>query len=102
VEHDIVRIIKADPNYQKLVRDRSRFGWTLTACMMVVFYGYILLVAFNKELMATRIGNGVMTLAIPFGLAVILFTIIITGIYVWRANSEFDELTAAIRARVQA
>jgi uncharacterized membrane protein (DUF485 family) len=102
VEHDIARIIKADPNYQKLVRDRSRFGWTLTACMMVVFYGYILLVAFNKELMATRIGNGVMTLAIPFGLAVILFTIIITGIYVWRANSEFDELTAAIRARVQA
>lgn len=102
MEHDIARIIKADPNYQKLVRDRSRFGWTLTACMMVVFYGYILLVAFNKELMATRIGNGVMTLAIPFGLAVILFTIIITGIYVWRANSEFDELTAAIRARVQA
>jgi uncharacterized membrane protein (DUF485 family) len=102
VEHDIARIIKADPNYQKLVRDRSRFGWTLTACMMVVFYGYILLVAFDKELMATRIGNGVMTLAIPFGLAVILFTIIITGIYVWRANSEFDQLTAAIRARVQA
>jgi uncharacterized membrane protein (DUF485 family) len=70
--------------------------------MMVVFYGYILLVAFDKELMATRIGNGVMTLAIPFGLAVILFTIIITGLYVWRANSEYDELTAAIRARVQA
>jgi uncharacterized membrane protein (DUF485 family) len=43
-----------------------------------------------------------MTLAIPIGLAVILFTVIITGFYVWRANSEFDDLTAAIRARVQA
>jgi uncharacterized membrane protein (DUF485 family) len=102
VEHDIGRIIKADPNYQKLVRERSRFGWALTACMMVVYYGYILLVAFDKELMSTRIGNGVITLAIPIGLGVILFTIIITGIYVWRANSQFDQLTAAVRARVQA
>jgi uncharacterized membrane protein (DUF485 family) len=100
MEHDIARIIKVDPNYQKLVRERSRFSWILTACMMVVYYGYILLVAFDKELMAIRIGNGVMTLAIPVGLAVILFTVIITGIYVWRANSEFDQLTAAIRARV--
>jgi uncharacterized membrane protein (DUF485 family) len=102
VEHDIARIIKADPNYQKLVKERSRYGWTLTACMMVVYYGYILLIAFDKELMSTRIGTGVMTLAIPIGLAVILFTVIITGFYVWRANSEFDDLTAAIRARVQA
>jgi uncharacterized membrane protein (DUF485 family) len=102
VEHDIARIIKADPNYQKLVKERSRYGWTLTACMMVVYYGYILLIAFDKELMSTRIGNGVMTLAIPIGLAVILFTVIITGFYVWRANSQFDDLTAAIRARVQA
>jgi uncharacterized membrane protein (DUF485 family) len=102
MEHDLGRIIKADPNYQKLVKERSRFGWTLTACMMVVYYGYILLLAFNKELMSTRIGNGVMTLAIPIGLAVILFTIIVTAMYVWRANREFDQLTAAIRAKVQA
>jgi uncharacterized membrane protein (DUF485 family) len=70
--------------------------------MMVVYYGFILLVAFNKEWMGARIGDGVMTWAMPVGLAVILFTIIITGIYVRRANGEFDELTAAIKARVAA
>ena len=102
MEQDIVRLIKADPNYQKLVRERSRFGWTLTWLMMIVYYGYILLLAFDKELLSRRLGDGVMTWAMPVGLAVIIFTVLITGIYVRRANSEFDQLTAAIKARVQA
>jgi uncharacterized membrane protein (DUF485 family) len=102
MEQNIAQIIRSDPNYIKLVKERSRYGWTLTALMLIVYYGYILLVAFNKELMSTRIGDGVMTLAMPIGLAVIVFTVIITGIYVRRANSEFDALTAAIKARVQA
>jgi uncharacterized membrane protein (DUF485 family) len=102
MEQDIAHVIKADPNYQKLVRTRSRYGWTLTWLMMVVYYGFILLVAFDKELMATRLGQGVMTLGMPIGLAVILFTVVITGIYVRRANGEFDALTAAIRERAQA
>lgn len=102
MDQDIAQLIKADPNYQKLVKTRSRYGWTLTWSMMVVYYGFILLVAFNKEWMGTRLGEGVMTWAMPVGLAVILFTIVITGIYVRRANSEFDELTAAIRARAKA
>jgi uncharacterized membrane protein (DUF485 family) len=102
MEQDIAQIIKADPNYQKLVRVRSRFGWTLTWIMMIVYYGYILLLAFDKELLSKRLGDGVMTWAMPIGLAVIIFTVLITGIYVRRANSEFDQLTEAIKARVQA
>jgi uncharacterized membrane protein (DUF485 family) len=41
-----------------------------------------------------------MTWGMPIGLFVIVFTVVITGIYVWRANSEFDALTAAIRKEV--
>jgi uncharacterized membrane protein (DUF485 family) len=55
------------------------------------------LIAFNKELLARRIGDSVITWGIPIGLFVIVFTIVITGIYVWRANREFDDLTAEIR-----
>lgn len=102
MERDVIQAIKADPNYQQLVKKRSRYGWILTALMMVVYYGYILLLAFNKELLSRRLGEGVMTWAMPVGLAVIIFTVVITGIYVRRANSEFDQLTAAIKARVQA
>ena len=84
--------IARDPNYQALVSKRSRFGWWLTLAMMIAYYGFILLVAFDKELLATRLGDGVMTLGIPIGFGVIVFTIAITAYYVNRANSEFDEL----------
>lgn len=97
MEEDLVRKIKADPRYQRLVSARSSFGWILTWIMMVVYYGFILLVAFNKELLGKRIGDGVMTWGIPIGLFVIVFTIVITGIYVRRANGEFDDLSDAIR-----
>jgi uncharacterized membrane protein (DUF485 family) len=100
MEADLVTRIKANPKYHELVKARSTYGWVLTALMLVVYYGYILLIAFDKELLATRLGNGVTTWGIPIGLFVLVFTIIITGIYVWRANGEFDDLTAAIRAEV--
>ena len=80
----------------KLVRIRSSFGWILTALMMFVYYGYIALIAFNKEFLAQPMGAGVTTIGIPIGMGVIVFTVIITGIYVRRANSEFDTLTQEI------
>lgn len=100
MEDDIVQKIKSSKDYQKLVRIRSGYGWMLTWIMMIVYYGFILLIAFKKELLSARIGEGVMTWGIPVGLFVIVFTVLITGIYVRRANSEFDELTAAIRKEV--
>ena len=96
MEDKTVTKIVANPKYQRLVGTRSRFGWVLTAIMMIVYYGYIAIIAFDKELLATRLGEGVMTLGIPVGFGVIVFTIIITGIYVRRANSEFDTLTQDI------
>lgn len=97
MEQSLAEKISANPDYQRLKNTRSRFGWTLTIAMLVVYYGYILLIAFDKELLATRIGDGVMTWGIPIGFGVILFTIFITGVYVRRANSEFDELTEKVR-----
>jgi uncharacterized membrane protein (DUF485 family) len=97
VEDDIVQRVKADPNYQKLVKTRSRYGWLLTWSVMIVYYGFTLLNSFAKPFMASKIGAGVMSWGVPLGLFVILFTIAVTGIYVRRANSEFDALTDAIQ-----
>ena len=96
MENDSVAKIIANPKYQRLVSTRSKFGWLLTAIMMVVYYGYIAIIAFDKELFSARLGEGVMTFGIPVGFGVIVFTIIITGIYVRRANSEFDKLTEEV------
>jgi uncharacterized membrane protein (DUF485 family) len=89
--------IAADPRYQALVSRRSRFTWILTCVMLAAFFGYILLIAFNKELLAIRLGGGTTTLGIPLGLGVIALGILLTGIYVRRANSDFDPMVRSIR-----
>ncbi|MBL8308750.1 MAG: DUF485 domain-containing protein [Rubrivivax sp.] len=96
----LAKRIESHPSYQKLKARRTSFGWWLALAMMVVYYGFILLVAFNKPLLATRLGDGVMTLGMPIGLGVIVFTVVITAIYVRRANAEFDTLAAEVNASV--
>ena len=100
MEQDLVTRIASHPKYQELKAKRTSFGWWLTLAMMVVYYGFILLVAFDKEFLARRLGDGVMTMGIPIGFGVIVFTIVITAIYVRRANSEFDDLNADIAKAV--
>ena len=97
---DLTTRIANHPKYQELKAKRTSFGMWLTLAMMVVYYGFILLVAFNKPFLATRLGAGVMTYAIPIGFGVIVFTVVITAIYVRRANSEYDTLTEQIAKAV--
>ncbi len=101
MQEDLVKKIKSNPKYHELISKRSSFGWMLTLAMMVVYYGFIAVIAFNKQIFAAKLGTGVMTVGVPVGFGVIVFTIIITGIYVNRANKEFDDLTAAIVKEVQ-
>lgn len=92
----MVERIQRNPKYQQLRRTRSRYGWTLAILMLVVYYGYISLIAFDKEFLAKPMGAGVTTIGIPIGMAVIVFSIVITGLYVRRANGEFDAMTRDI------
>jgi uncharacterized membrane protein (DUF485 family) len=101
MDDKLTQRILNNPKYQELRTKRSSFGWLLTAAMMIVYYGFILLVAFNKGFLSQRLGDGVMTMGIPIGFGVIVFTIVITAIYVKRANTEFDELSNAIVKEVQ-
>jgi uncharacterized membrane protein (DUF485 family) len=91
-----VERIQRNPQYQQLRRTRNRYGWALTLLMLVVYYGYIGLVAFNKPFLAQPIGEGVTTLGIPIGMVVIVFSVVITGLYVRRANNQFDAATRDI------
>ena len=88
--------IEQDPNYQELVRRRSSLGWTLSAIMLVVYFGFILLVAYAPKFLGTPIGTGVTTIGIPIGLSVIVLAFALTGIYVIKANSSYDVLIRKI------
>ena len=91
VHNDTYDRIRNNPKFQALVSKRNGYAFIMTVLMMVAYYGYILLIAFDKEFLAKKLGAGMVTsIGIPMGLGVILFTIIITAVYVKRANSEFD------------
>ena len=96
MDTELVTRIANNPNYQVLKAKRTRFGWWLTLVMMIAYYGFILLVAFNKSFLSQKLGVGVMTMGIPIGFGIIVFTIVITAYYVNRANREFDALSDAI------
>jgi uncharacterized membrane protein (DUF485 family) len=87
--------IQDDPNYIQLTQARRSFGWTLSIIMLVIYYGFIALVAFAPSVIGINIGGSI-TFGLLLGVAVILSAINLTGIYVWRANAQYDALTKAI------
>ena len=99
VQSDHQRIL-GNPKFQELVRTRSGFAWSLAAAMLAIYLGFILLVAFAPGLMAVKVGGGVTSLGIVLGLVVIVSAFVLTGIYVQRANSRFDDLTRDLTKEV--
>ena len=93
--------IKSDPQFKELVAKRSRFAWTLAAAMLIIYFGFIFVIAFAPGLLAIKLGTGVMTVGIPVGLAVIVSAFLLTGIYVSRANTTFDDMTNEIIGRLK-
>lgn len=81
------------PSFQELVRTRSTLAWSLSALMLGIYLAFILLVAFAPGVLARPIAEGsVITVGIPVGLLVIISAFVLTGVYVYRANTRFDDL----------
>jgi uncharacterized membrane protein (DUF485 family) len=93
---DIFARVSKDARFQELVAKRSRFAWILSAAMLAIYFGFIFIIAFAPKSLGMPLGAGVTTLGIPLGLFVIVSAFVLTGIYVRRANSEFDALTRDI------
>lgn len=99
---ELVQRIKANPKYAELISKRSSFAVKLAIFMLVIYYTFILVIAFNKEFFATKLSvDGVMTVAWPIAVAIILISFITTIIYVVRANGEFEDLTNDIKNDVK-
>jgi len=96
------RRIYADPEFHELERKRGRFSWLLACIILAGYYTFILIIAFAPELFAIPVREGsVITWGLPAGIFVILLSFLLTGIYVYRANTEFDHLTRDIVEHVQ-
>ena len=95
---DLISQIKNHPKYQELVTKRSRYAWTLSLLMLLVYYAFIMTIAFSPEILAIPISEGsVISIGIPIGIAIILFSFLLAGLYVYKANGTYDVLLEEIK-----
>ena len=99
---DVIDRVTANPKFLEFVAVRNRYSIIMTIVSASAYYGFILLVAFEGPWLGTKLGAGMTTsVGVPLGVGVIVFTIILTWIYVRRANGEFDEINANLIAEAQ-
>jgi uncharacterized membrane protein (DUF485 family) len=97
MENQAIARVRSHPKFAELVEKRTRYGWTLAIVMLAIYYGFILVIAFVPQLLGIPIAPGaVTTIGIPIGILIILAAFVLTGLYVRRANSEFDALVKDI------
>jgi len=99
---ELVDKIKNNPDYQELVSKRTSFSIKLSIAMLIVYFTFILTIAFNPSALGTPISSdSVTTIGIPIGIAIIIFAFVLTGIYTKRANGEFDDLSNKIKQAIK-
>ena len=99
---ELVEKIKANPDYRKLVKTRTSYAIKMSIAILVVYFTFILTIAFNPSALATPLSSDtVTTVGIPIGIAIIIFAFILTGLYTKRANGEFDDLSNKIKQAIK-
>ncbi|MDX5628233.1 MULTISPECIES: DUF485 domain-containing protein [unclassified Brenneria] len=98
----IYQRIESNPLFRELVNKRQRFAALLSLIMLALYVGFILLIAFAPGWLGTPIAPGSsITRGIPLGVGLIVTSFVLTGIYVYRANGEFDRLTKRLLDEVK-
>ncbi|MEE3634261.1 DUF485 domain-containing protein [Pseudomonas sp. FFUP_PS_473] len=94
--NDIESICK-HPDFQQLVKRKQRLNWSLTLAMLVIYYGFVLLVAFSPSTLGQSLSGGVTSVGMLVGVVIVLLSFALTGIYVYRANNVLDPLNDKVR-----
>ena len=89
----------ASVEFKKMVRERNLVSAFLTTVMLLLYFGFIMLIAFRKEALSDFI-FGKITWWIFTGAGMILFVWIITGVYVNWANRRYDKKKNQMKNRL--
>ncbi|QUS38073.1 DUF485 domain-containing protein [Tardiphaga alba] len=86
-------LIQQNVLFRQLSRERSRFGFAMSAMMAVSYFAFIMVIAFRPSLLGLPLGTGTTTTwGVVVAVALIALGFILTAVYVARANSRFDQL----------
>ena len=88
--------ILESPAFKKLVKNRWNISLTFTFLMLFVYIGFLLVVAYQKDTLKMPVGDS-LNLAIIVGIGIIIFSWLITGVYVYWANNYYDAAVKEIK-----
>jgi uncharacterized membrane protein (DUF485 family) len=92
-----MREILADPSFRELASARARLRWSLSIVTLVMFFGFIAVISTARDTLGASVAGSALPLGLVLALAMIAIVVTLTGIYVQRSNSRFDELTLALK-----
>jgi uncharacterized membrane protein (DUF485 family) len=93
--------ILTDPDFLELSAQKNTISIILTILELVLYFGFIALIAYNKPFLAQKMSaGGAATIGIPIAVGTILLSWVFTGIYIWWANVKYDELVKKVIAKV--
>ncbi len=94
---EIYERMRVNPKFQELVATRGRYAWTLSVIVLILFYGFVLAVAYFPADLGKPVSEGSMlTVGVAVELSLFIFFWLLSVLYVRRANSEFDALTQEV------
>ena len=97
-----VERILHNPKFQEMVSKKRTLSWTLTAIMLFIYVGFMLLVGYNKEFLGSSFSGGVTTWGMPLGLGIIVLSFLLCGVYSYIANNSLDQLNEEALKEVEA
>jgi uncharacterized membrane protein (DUF485 family) len=90
-----------DPDFISLVSKKNTISWILTVLELVLYFGFIYLIAYEKPFLAARISPATATTkGIPIAVGTIFVSWILTGIYIWWANKKYDAMIKQIKDKI--
>ena len=95
-----VHKILEDPEFKALTSQKNTVSAVLTIVELVLYFGFIALIAYNKPFLAQKVADGsAITIGIPIAVGVIFFSWVLTGIYIFWANTTYDEMVKRVTKR---
>ncbi|MDD2989666.1 MAG: DUF485 domain-containing protein [Zoogloea sp.] len=89
--------IRANPKFAEMVGKRTRLAILLSFVVLVPYYTFMLLTSLKPGLFTATISDtSVITIGWPIAALIVVGGWLTTGIYVSRANGEFDSLNEEI------
>ncbi len=93
--------ILEDPEFKALASQKNTISVILTILELVLYFGFIALIAFNKPFLASKLSEGkATTIGIPIAIGTIVLSWVFTGIYIQWANNKYDVLVKKVKERI--